>query len=558
MRIRADLDAGRDALAGLDLTTVDAQGGIVVVVDRAADHIEAADHRARTSAVLGLLHHVPGVRGQIDALRDLTGVTAEVAGRGREVAAAFDEVLDLPPGAASRLQLARTAATQLADLGTYLDGVELGADGWLVPPLAWARDQLHVKLIEARADIGRAGTASDALAQFLTGPRRYLIVAGNNAEMRSGGVITASGVAQIADGDIDVGEFLPNDARVAAPAPVPVPQEWHDVYAWRSGDQRYPGTTYTPNFPVAARIISEITARNQHGPVEGVLYVDVVTLRAVLSVVGPVVVEGVSYDAGNVVQELLYENYLTYGELADNDVRKELQGAIASAAFQAVSERDYSVFALAGALADMATSRHLLGWADDPAEQDLWEILGVDGHLEPDDVMVELGNLGSSKLDYFVTVAVDVTTSIDEEAGVRRGRISATVTNPTRTETSNYVEGFSAMIQEPGEHVGWLLFFVPQYATYITPVGFDSFSQAGPDGPLYVAGTVVHVPEGESRTYSIDFTMPIDQYILTVLPSARIQPTTWRFDGGDPIPDYGAFDYDLETGEVTPDDRSTG
>lgn len=558
VRIRDDLDAGRDALAALDLETVDASGGVAAVVERAADRIDAADQRARTSPVLGVLGAVPVVRGQVDALQDLTGAAAEVADLGRGTAGRLQDVLDGPPGAATRLELAQTAARELQVLSDELAAFEIGAEGWLLPPLAWAREALDVQLIEARGDLRRASAASDALARFLDGPRRYLIAAGNNAEMRTGGVITATGVAEVADGEIDVDEFLPNDARVHAPAPVPVSEEWMDLYGWRGGYQRYPGTTYTPNWPVAAEIISEITAVNAHGPVDGVIYVDTITLALVLEVVGPVTVEGITYDHQNVVEQLLYRNYLTFGTLDDNPERKELQGAIARAAFDAIGERDYSVFALAGALSRLARSRHLLGWAADPAEQDLWETLGIDGHLEPDDVLVEVANLGSSKLDYFVTVAAELTTELDEEEGVRRGRLAVTITNPERPETSEYIEGLSGMIQEPGEHVAWLGFFLPQYATSIEPVDFPSFSQVGPDGPLYGAGTAVRVPLGESRTFTVSFDLPADQYTLTVLPSARLVPTMWTLDGTGPIPDYEAFRYDLETAEVTLDDRTVG
>lgn len=557
-RIRADLTDGRNGLASLDLATVDASGGVAAVVSRATDHMEAADHRARSSPVLGLLRQVPGVGGQIEALRDLTGAAAELGRRGEETATRLQAVMDAPRTPASRLDLARSVASELEELSNDLQGFEIGADGWLVPPLAWAREDLDVELIEARASLRRASTASAALAEFLTGPRRYLIAAGNNAEMRSGGVITASGVAEVLDGEIDVGEFLPNDRRAASEAPVPVPQEWYDVYAWRWGNYRYPGTTYTPNFPVAASIIGEISARNQHGPVDGVLYVDTFTLAAVLEVVGPVTVDGITFDHTNVIHRILYENYLVYGDLEDNPVRKELQGDIAEAAFDAIGERDYSLFALAGALSEMAKTRHLLGWAADPVEHDLWETLGVDGHLEADDVFVEVANLGASKLDYFVTVAVDLTTEYDSEIDARRGRMAVTITNPEREQTSPYIEGFSGLIEEPGEHVAWLGWFLPQYATGITAVDFPGFSQSGPDGPLYVSGTVVHVPLGESRTYTVEFILPGDQYFLTVLPSARVRPTVWTINGSDPLLDFVAFRYDLETGDVDLDDRSRG
>ena len=48
------------------------------------------------------------------------------------------------------------------------------------------------------------------------------------------------------------------------------------------------------------------------GPVDGVLVVDVVMLRELLSVIGPVDVDGITYTADNIEQQILNENYLRF------------------------------------------------------------------------------------------------------------------------------------------------------------------------------------------------------------------------------------------------------
>src|SRR5687768_357798 len=67
LRIRNDLDAGRAELSGIDLATVDERGGIAAVADRAADRLESAADRARTSPLLRAFGVVPVLGTQIDA-----------------------------------------------------------------------------------------------------------------------------------------------------------------------------------------------------------------------------------------------------------------------------------------------------------------------------------------------------------------------------------------------------------------------------------------------------------------------------------------------------------
>ena len=86
--------------------------------------------------------------------------------------------------------------------------VEVGAGGTLFGPLASARntvvdglDQIPGRLDDLRTSVG-------ALRRLLAGPTDYLIVVGNNAEMRAGaGMPLQAGVATITNGDIAVSDF---------------------------------------------------------------------------------------------------------------------------------------------------------------------------------------------------------------------------------------------------------------------------------------------------------------------------------------------------------------
>lgn len=471
----------------------------------------------------------------------MTGTVSVVAGRGREAAAAIEASLDAGSGPQGRLTVVREAQEQLSELLDVVTTLELDAGGWLVPPLANARRMLTIGLADARSDLERSLRLAHALEGFLEGPRRYLVLGGNNAEMRAVGIPTTSGVATIADGAIDMGEFSAANDQIELPEPgVPVPLEYEALYGWLNGDRGYRTTLASANWPVVAEIAGDITAANQYGPVDGIIYVDTVTLAVLLHVIGPIEVDGVEYNGTNVIPALLHEQYLAFRTLEDNPERRSVQSAVARTIFDELDQREFSVLELAGNLATLAHGRHILAWAEDPDENALWESFGADGRLRSDGLLVVSQDLGASKLDYYVqqAVAVDVE---DADDGAQRVTVAVTLTNPEHPTTSPYVDG-GGRYAEAGEYGSWLLAYLPEAAFDIRVD--TGFTHHGPDGPMYVVGTILRVPEGESRTIEFTFSLPDAMDILTVLPSARLWGTTWTWGDEEQV-DAEPFELDL-------------
>jgi hypothetical protein len=541
LRIRDDLYAGRDALTGIDLSTVDDRGGLAAVADRAADRIDAAASRARTSPVLRALSVVPFVGRQVDAVRDMTAAVEAISDQGREAAAGIEAAIGEASGPSDRLEVVRAVDAELVRLAERLDEVGIRRRSWLLPPLHDAQDDLSIELADARSDIDRSRRLTETLHAFLSGPRRYLVLGGNNAEMRAVAIPTTSGIAAVAGGTIEVGEFSGATDTIELPEPgVPVPLEYENVYGWLNGDRGYRTTLATANWPVAARIVGDITAANQYGPVDGVIYVDTVTLATLLAVIGPVEVDGVEYRADNVLQELLYENYLEYRTLEESPERRELQSRVAQAIFDALNERDFDILELAGALSDMARGRHLLAWSADESENDLWESFEADGRLRSDGIGVVSQELGASKLDYFTYLDVEVDAEQVED-DVRQVTMAVTITNPDHPETSPYIDG-GGMYADPGEYGAFLVAYLPAGAFDIRSSA--GFTHHGPDGPMYAAGSILRVPEGETRTVEIIFSLSAGREVLTVMPAARIFGTKWTW-GDQERRDFLPFEIDL-------------
>jgi hypothetical protein len=550
LKIRDDLNAGRTQLAHLNLRRVDDQGGLALVVAEAADHIDAADDRARSSLPLRALGAIPFLGGQVDTIRDLTGAAATIADQGRIAADNIEAALDAGSGPAARIDIVRAAGAEIAALREVVGGIDVDTRSWLVPPLNDARHELDRELREASTSLEQGIELAEALEGFLTGPRRYLILGGNNAEMRAVGIPTTSGLATIEAGTVSVGEFSEaTDAIELGEPGVPVEAGYDAMYGFLEANRGYRTSLASPNWPYAAQVSAEITRRNQYGPVDGIIYVDTVTLANLMTVVGEVTVGDQTYYPFDIILKLLHENYLDFGTSAESDERRAEQSAVAQAVFDALNQRDYSLITLAGVLSDMAQGRHLLGWSANPDENQLWRSFGAGGELPDDGLVVVSEELGASKLDFYVTMHVDMETEhVDDRIDVT---LDVTIDNPEHGPTSPYIDGGS-IFAAPGEYGSYLVLSVPSYAFNLANAD-PGFVHTGAEPPLHSAGVVLRVPENTSKTTRITFSLPGDAFSMSIVPSARLVPTTWNYEG-EAFDDSEPVELDLDREVVIEDD----
>ena len=550
LQIRNDLDAGRDQLSHLDLTTVDQQGGLASVVGEAADRIDAADDRARSSPILGALSALPIVGGQVDTIRELTGAAATIADQGRIAADNIQRALDEGSGPAARIGTVHAAGVEIQALRDVVTSIDLDTRSWLFPPLSRARHDLDRELREASTSLEEGVALANALEAFLVGPRRYLILGGNNAEMRAVGIPTTSGVATIEGGSVTVGEFSAATQTIEIPEPgVVVSPGFDAMYGWLEANRGYRTTLASPNWPYAAQVAADITSFNQYRGVDGIIYVDTVTLANLLGVVGPVEVEGERYYPFDAVVKLLHENYLEFRTLDEAEPRRQIQSQVAQAIFAALNERDYSITTLAGVLSKAARGRHLLGWSADPVENELWTSFGAGGELPDDGLVVVSEDLGASKLDFYVTLDIDLeTVHHDDRIDVT---MDITITNPEHGETSPYIDG-GGVYADPGEYGSYLVVSVPGDAFHLANAE-PGFAYSGAEAPLHSAGMILRVPENSSRTVTVSFSLPPDAFSLSIIPSARLVPTTWDYEGEE-FDDAEPVQIDLYRERVVRDD----
>ena len=99
---------------------------------------------------------------------------------------------------------------------TSSSAIDTGPDQALVAPLARKHDQFVQQLDDARTRLAKAAGVSAVTATILQGPQTYLVLAGNNAEMRAGsGAYLEVGTAATSDGSVHLGRPRPSRASLA-------------------------------------------------------------------------------------------------------------------------------------------------------------------------------------------------------------------------------------------------------------------------------------------------------------------------------------------------------
>jgi len=293
----------------------------------------------------------------------------------------------------------------------------------------------------------------------------------------------------------------------------------------------------TPRFDVTGPLAAQMWVAAGNQPVDGVMAVDIVALKALLSATGPISVDGQQVDAGNVSQQLLLQQYIDnakYGE--DQGARREKLGQVAQGALQAFDAGRWDYATLSRELRGAADGRHLMAWSSVPAQEAGWTASRITGTLSDDSLLVALVNRGANKLDQFMHVTSTLTLGAAAN-GTTQVKVQLDVTNETPTGLPRYVEGpnFGSPVAE-GEYGGIAAFSIPKDATDVVVDGTDYIVVDGPDGPTHQIGGWFTLNRGSHRTMTLTFILPEQDKRLAIRPSARIPELDWKRTS----PDAGA------------------
>lgn len=551
-------------LAFVVLAWVVAAGALVVFasfdLQRGADEIEAARAsfgpedlataapaarlgraRVRFSSASSRLHHpllaparlLPVAGRQLRTVAAIAGTAHRVAEAGQRAAVDARTALDQgAPEPADRLVLLERMQGILARAEQALGDADLGPDEALFPAVRARRAQFAADLDEARGALrdGQAGVA--ALRDLLVGPRRYLVLAGNNAEMRAGsGAFLSVGLLETDGGRISLGEFeAAGDLTLPPPGP-PMEPDLAALWGWAEPNREWRNLGMSPRFDATGALAAEMWEARTGTKVDGVLALDVATVQAVLEATGPVDVGGERVAAADVGPLLMRDQYVEAGAVlgGGQTERRERLGELASAAVGAVEAGNFDLAGLGSRLAEAAAGRHVLLWASDPAIQAGWVASGIAGDVPPDALLVALLNRGANKLDPFLSVTS--TFSTERVGTATRIGVRVQIENRTPDGEIAYIAGPNPVTGTAyGDYVGILALTVPAAATDVR-LGDLPLVAGGRDGDAKTAGASVRIARGATVVVDGTFTMPGRTGSVRLLPSARLLPNEWRRTG---------------------------
>ncbi|MGH2785983.1 MAG: DUF4012 domain-containing protein [Actinomycetota bacterium] len=524
LAVARDLRRGRDVFSALTDRGLSDDGILASEARKGASLFGTADRRARDSIWLGGLSKIPFLGRPARWLRSASGTAATL---GEEAAVSVDRIeplLDAGGDPAKRLALVDLVEKELTRLQGLVRDVRLPGTGGFLPPVSSADRELRADLTRLRGALADGAIAARGLRSFLTGPSTYVVLAANNSEMRAGGMVLQVGLLGARDGRIGAGGFR-STAELVLDEPVPLPAEFASLYGWLEPDREWRNVGTSPNFPGVAPIYAAMAERTGVPRVDGVLQIDVLGVRSLLEVIGPVVIDGRRYDATNVERLVMHDLYVTYGN--EQFERRHEFSRLAAEAFRTLTQGSSDLVDVARAVQRAAAGRHLMAWSPRPLEQRAWERLEIDGRLERDGFMVTVQNHAGNKLDWFIRPSVSLQVE-HPEGRLRRIRARISIDNPTPSGEPTYVGGDGRFVP-PGDHRAFVAVYLPGWASNVSMVGHEVLV-IGTDGPMRVVATRLDIARGGSAVVEVLFNVPPEVARIILLPSARAAPVTVRLE----------------------------
>ena len=352
--------------------------------------------------VLGPVARVAAVDEQLDAIdtlavagglasRAAAQVTASVAPRPRS-ARSVEPIAELR-------RVRRALARGLATLDVAAVRLDTLRTASLAGPVAGSADVARRRLRGARRQGGDSLQALGALIAFAggDGPKRYLVLSQNPAEVRpTGGFIGTYGVLEARDGHIRLARYRSIESwyfrhRRAVVAPDDAPP------ALRLGRRPIAQTIANANaagdWPVAARLAARLWRAGGEAPIDGVISITPDLIARALRVLGPVRVRGYpgAATSQNIVELLDRQTHTgararavdrpPFTSLRAARERKRYVALLARALMRRATTSPVARLKLARAIGRGFAAREAMAWSVDPAIQRVLRARGWDGAI---------------------------------------------------------------------------------------------------------------------------------------------------------------------------------
>lgn len=255
-----------------------------------------------------------------------------------------------------------------------------------LPQVRGAVDQLRSVVSQVADGVGSINRALLIVPAMLgsEGPRSYLVLFQNPAELRStGGISGAVALLRTEDGQMSLASQISSTDYNRYDAPVlDLPMDTRGIYGDITG-RFIQDVNLTPNFVQSAELAQEMWRLQFGETVDGVLSIDPVALSYLLRATGPITLPtGDVLSADNAVQLLLTDVYVAY---PDADEQDAFFAAAAASVFSAIAGGSADSIALIGALSQAGAEHRVLVWSADDAEQNVLADTTLAGGLPESD-----------------------------------------------------------------------------------------------------------------------------------------------------------------------------
>ena len=402
---RGDVEGARQALRNLqDLT------------DIASDRTDGAAWRVvETLPVFG--DDARGLAAVADVLSDLaeSGIPPVLESAAQLNAGSFaptDHQFPLDRIAALEAPAAESSAV-FADAAERLGRID--SDGF-AGPLQNELDVLREEVELTSATLETAVRATQLMPALLggSGPRDYLLVFQNNAELRAtGGLPGVMSLIHAENGRVDITRQASAGAMGELDKPVlPLSREELDLFGRQLGTY-FLDANFTPELPRAAELWRARWQLETDTDIDGVFVVDPVAVSYLLESMGAMQVEDRSLTAQTIVAEVEHFAYLRY----DNQVSQDgFFNAVARAAFDLFADGQGDPVQLVEGLIRGVNEHRILTHLFDPEEQGVVAGTTIAGEItdagtEIPQVGVYLNDGTGAKMSFFLDHEVQVTSA---------------------------------------------------------------------------------------------------------------------------------------------------
>jgi hypothetical protein len=502
---------------------------------QAAEASFASAHRSLNSPLLWPVDVLPFFGRQLTSVQDLAQAAEQVSHTGVITVGQTKALLKLPHTAGPDRITTLVRLSQLASsTDASLNQVNLGPSQHLVGFLATQRAKFSSELDQVRTTLSRTAAAASAAAKILQGPQTYLLLAANNAEMRSGsGAFLEAGPITTGNGELHLAGMVPTATLEEPAGAVPVGGDLEARWGWLLPGVDWRNLGLTPQFDVNGALAARMWKESTGQQVDGVMALDVTGLQDLLNVTGPVTLaNGTVVSSANVDELLLHQQYVgeSYSSVAQEAARVDQLGMLASTMMHSLETQPLDLHALVDALAAATAGRNLMLWSADPATEQIWSSTGVSGELKSNSFVSTVINRGGNKLDQYLSMHTNL--DLVTHGSTTSASMTVTLVNRTPPGQSDFIAGpYPGIGASYGEYVGVVSANLPNDVRDLSVGPGETVVANGEEGPTLLVAVNVSVLAGATGQVTFHFSFPETHGSFTVVPSTRIPAATWTVNG---------------------------